>query len=90
MGSVLEALAQAETPRFSDEWWLTVGVSLGLILLFAVIVNVLARRYVRRLEDRAAALAEGTEREKLRQARRRATVAKCSSTRSRSSSGAWS
>ena len=69
-------LAQAETPRFSDEWWLTVGVSLGLILLFAVIVNVLARRYVRRLEDRAATLAEGTEREKLRQARRRATVAK--------------
>lgn len=69
-------LAQAETPRFSNEWWLTVGVSLGLILLFAVIVNVLARRYVRRLEDRAATLAEGTEREKLRQARRRATVAK--------------
>ena len=69
-------LAQAETPRFSNEWWLTVGVSLGLILLFAVIVNVLARRYVRRLEDRAAMLAEGTEREKLRQARRRATVAK--------------
>ena len=69
-------LAQAETPRFSNEWWLTVGVSLGLILLFAVIVNVIARRYVRRLEDRAAMLAEGTEREKLRQARRRATVAK--------------
>jgi moderate conductance mechanosensitive channel len=37
---------------------------------------VLARRYVRRLEDRAATFAEGTEREKLRQARRRATVAK--------------
>ena len=69
-------LAQAETPRFSNEWWLTVGVSLGLILLFAVIVNVIARRYVRRLEDRADMLAEGTEREKLRQARRRATVAK--------------
>ena len=69
-------LAQAETPRFSNEWWLTVGVSLGLILLFAVIVNVIARRYVRRLEDRAAMLADGTEREKLRQARRRATVAK--------------
>ena len=69
-------LAQAETPRFSNEWWLTVGVSLGLILLLAVIVNVIARRYVRRLEDRAAMLAEGTEREKLRQARRRATVAK--------------
>jgi len=69
-------LAQTETPRFSNEWWLTVGVSLGLILLFAVIVNVSARPYVRRLEDRAAMLAEGTEREKLRQARRRATVAK--------------
>jgi small conductance mechanosensitive channel len=36
---------------------------------------VIARRYVHRLEHRAAELAEGTEREKLRQARRRATVA---------------
>ena len=69
-------LAQAAAARFSTEWWLTVGVSLGLILLVAVVVNVLARRYVRRLENRAAELAEGTEREKLRQARRRATVSK--------------
>jgi moderate conductance mechanosensitive channel len=67
-------LAQA-VERFSTEWWLTVGVSLGVILLVAVVVNVLARRYVHRLEHRASELAEGTEREKLRQARRRATVA---------------
>ncbi len=83
-------LAQAETPRFSNEWWLTVGVSLGLILLFAVIVNVIARRYVRRLEDRAATLAEGTEREKLRRRVVGPRSRSCSSTRSRSSSGAWS
>jgi small conductance mechanosensitive channel len=75
MSAMWMTLAQAAAARFSSEWWLTVGVSLGLILLVAVIVNVLARRYVRRLEQRAAELAEGTEREKLRQARRRATVA---------------
>jgi small conductance mechanosensitive channel len=76
MGAMWTTLAQATAARFSTEWWLTVGVSLGLILLVAVVVNVLARRYVRRLENRAAELAEGTEREKLRQARRRATVSK--------------
>ena len=48
----------------------------ALILIVAVVVNVLARRYVHRLEHRADELADGTEREKLRQARRRATVAK--------------
>ena len=46
-----------------------------MIFLVALIVNLIARRYVRRLEERAAELAEGTERDKLRQARRRATVA---------------
>jgi len=60
---------------FSSEWWLTVGLSLGLILIVAVVVNVIARRYVRRLDHRASELAEGTERELLRSARRRATVA---------------
>ena len=69
-------LAQQSDPaRFSSEWWLTVGVTLGVIFLAALIVNLIARRYVRRLEERAAELAEGTERDKLRQARRRATVA---------------
>ena len=69
-------LAQQEDPaRFSSEWWLTVGVTLGVIFLVALIVNLIARRYVRRLEARASELAEGTERDKLRQARRRATVA---------------
>ena len=66
---------QADPPRFSSEWWLTVGISLGLILIVAVVVNVVARRYVRRLDHRATELADGTERERLRQARRRATVA---------------
>ncbi len=68
--------AQQEAPLFSTEWWLTVGVSLGLIFLVALVVNVIARRYVRHLEERAEEFAEGTDREKLRQARRRATVAK--------------
>jgi len=66
---------QTDPPRFSTEWWLTVGISLGLILIVAVVVNVIARRYVRRLDHRAAELADGTERELLRRARRRATVA---------------
>jgi small conductance mechanosensitive channel len=68
-------VAQAAVDRFSSEWWLTVGISLGLILIVAVVVNVIARRYVRRLDHRATELADGTERERLRQARRRATVA---------------
>jgi moderate conductance mechanosensitive channel len=75
MNGMWAALAQAESQKYSTEWWLTVGVSLGLILLGALIVNVIARRYVHRLEHRASDLAEGTEREKLHQARRRATVA---------------
>ena len=68
-------LAQDTVDRFSSEWWLTVGISLGLILIVAVVVNVIARRYVHRLDHRASELADGTERERLRQARRRATVA---------------
>jgi moderate conductance mechanosensitive channel len=66
---------QSDPPRFSTEWWLTVGISLAIVFLVALIVNLVARRYVRRLEQRADELAEGTEREKLRQSRRRATVA---------------
>ena len=68
--------AQQEAPLFSTEWWLTVGVSLGLIFLIGPGRQLIARRYVRHLEERAEEFAEGTDREKLRQARRRATVAK--------------
>jgi small-conductance mechanosensitive channel len=76
MGAMFALLAQqADPPRFSTEWWLTVGISLALILIVAVVVNVLARRYVHRLDHRAAELSEGTERERLRQSRRQATVA---------------
>jgi small-conductance mechanosensitive channel len=76
MGRMFAVLAQLQDPpRFSTDWWLTVGVSLGLIFAVALVVNLIARRYVRRLENRASELAEGNEREKLRQARRRATVA---------------
>ncbi len=68
-------LGQQEVARFSTEWWLTAGVSLVLILIFALVVNLIARRYVRRLDDRVSELVDGADREKLRQARRRATVA---------------
>jgi len=38
-------LAQQSDPaRFSSEWWLTVGVTLGVIFLVALIVNLIARR----------------------------------------------
>jgi small-conductance mechanosensitive channel len=67
---------QVDPPLFSTEWWLTVGISLAVIFLVALIVNVVARRYVHRLERHAEELAEGADREKLRQSRRRATVAK--------------
>jgi hypothetical protein len=51
MGRMFFVLAQLEDPaRFSSEWWLTVGVTLGVIFLVALIVNPIARRYVRRLE----------------------------------------
>ena len=68
-------LAQETIRRFSSEWWLSVGVALGLIAVFALAVNLIARRFVRRLDHHAAEEAEGSDRERLRRARRRATVA---------------
>src|SRR4029078_9000580 len=43
MGAMWTPMAQAQVQKFSTEWWLTVGVSLGLILVVAVVVNVIAR-----------------------------------------------
>jgi small conductance mechanosensitive channel len=68
-------LAQETTPRFSSDWWLSVGVALGLIAIFALLINLIARRVVHRLDHRAEDEAEGSDRERLRRARRRATVA---------------
>lgn len=68
-------LAQETIRRFSSEWWLSVGVALGLIAVFALLVNLIARRIVHRLDHRAEDEAEGSDRERLRRARRRATVA---------------
>jgi moderate conductance mechanosensitive channel len=45
--------AQEFVPRFSKEWWLSVGIALGLIVAVAGVVNAIARRYVRRLISRA-------------------------------------
>ena len=75
MGAMWTTAGAGADQKFSTEWWLTVGCSLGLILVVAVVVNVIARA-TRAGWSTAPGLAEGTEREKLRQARRRATVAK--------------
>ena len=69
------SLAQETIRRFSSEWWLSVGVALGLIAVFALLINLIARRFVHRLDRHAEDEAEGSDRERLRRARRRATVA---------------
>ena len=72
---MLATVAQETIRRFSSEWWLSVGVALGLIAIFALLINLIARRVVHRLDHRAEDEAEGSDRERLRRARRRATVA---------------
>ena len=39
--------------EFSKQWWLSVGLALGALLIGAVILNVFARRYVRKLVKKA-------------------------------------
>lgn len=68
-------LAQETIRRFSSEWWLSVGVALGLIAIFALLINLVARRFVHRLDRRVAEQADGNDRDRLRRARRRSTVA---------------
>src|SRR6266516_3139677 len=50
---MVSLFAQEFVPRFSKEWWLSVGIALGLIVAVAGVVNAIARRYVRRLISRA-------------------------------------
>jgi len=71
---VFGVLAQ-EPARFSSEWWTSVGVALGLIVVGAFVLNVLARRYVRRLKRRAEDASDVTDRDKAARARHTATVA---------------
>jgi small-conductance mechanosensitive channel len=73
---MLGLIGQETISRFSKEWWLSVGVALGLIIGFAAVVNIVARRYVRRLEQRAERQQrEDPDRERVRRMRRTATVA---------------
>ena len=67
-------LAQ-EPARFSQEWWLSVGLALALIVICAFVLNVICRRYVRRLSAKAAEARESDDRERARRASRQATVA---------------
>jgi moderate conductance mechanosensitive channel len=67
--------AQAPT-TFSRDWWLSVGLALGLLLLGAVVLNFVARRYVNRLLKRAEAQqADEPDRVRAQRMRRKATIA---------------
>lgn len=72
---MIALLAQTVT-RFTREWWLSVGLSLGLVVIGAIVVNVIASRAVRRLlkrsEDKQLADPDRGASERLR---RTATVA---------------
>ena len=68
-------LAQETIRRFSSEWWLSVGVALGLIAVFTLLVNLIARRFVHRLDKRVARIEDEDDRERIRRARRSATAA---------------
>jgi moderate conductance mechanosensitive channel len=73
---MLGMFAQETIGRFSKEWWLSVGVSLGLIVGFAAVVNMMARRYVRRQVQRAERQQrDDPDRERAQRMRRTATVA---------------
>src|SRR5438552_1389570 len=74
---MLGPIAQEAIRRFSNEWWLSVGVSLGLIIGVAAVVNIVARRYVRRQVQRAERQQrDDPDRERAQRMRRTATVAR--------------
>ncbi len=69
--------AQEFVPRFSKEWWLSVGIALGLIVAVAGVVNAIARRYVRRLISKAEEQQRNDpDRDRAQRMRRTATVAR--------------
>lgn len=73
---MLALLAQETAPaRFSTDWWLSVGASLAFLLVVAVVLTLLGRRYVRKLVRRAGAQ-RGDERDRdaAQRMRRTATV----------------
>jgi small-conductance mechanosensitive channel len=77
MASMAVPLAQDIVLRFSKEWWLSVGIALGAIVVVAAVVNAFARRYVRRLIDRAEQQQrDDPDRGRAQRLRRTATVAR--------------
>jgi small-conductance mechanosensitive channel len=77
MASMAVPLAQDIVLRFSKEWWLSVGIALGAIIVVAAVVNAVARRYVRRLIDRAEQQQrDDPDRDRAQRLRRTATVAR--------------
>ncbi len=67
--------AQAALDRFSHDWWLSVGTSLGVLIVAAGVVTVVGRGYVRRAVARASEHKDDNDRDHVRRLRRTATVA---------------
>ena len=59
------------TPLFSADWWRTNGIALGVMLVLAVVLTALSRRYVRRFRKRAGGGGDDVQDRRLR---RTATV----------------
>ena len=69
-------IGQESVTRFSEQWWLSVGLSLGIIIIAAVVINLFARRYVSRLLRKAEEQQrDDPDRERAQRMRRQATVA---------------
>ena len=72
---MLGLIAQ-EPARFSTDWWTSVGLGLAIIVVVTFVLNVIGRRYVRRLSDKATEAQDSEDRERAQRARRTATVAR--------------
>jgi len=72
---MLGAIAQ-EPARFSADWWTSVGLGLAIIVIVTFVLNVIGRRYVRRLAEKASEAQESEDRERVQRSRRTATVAR--------------
>ena len=70
------ALIAQEPARFSTDWWTSVGLGLAIIVVVTFVLNVIGRRYVRRLSAKAVEAQESEDRERAQRARRTATVAR--------------
>lgn len=64
-----------EPARFTADWWTSVGLGLLIVIVSAFVLNVIGRRYVRRITGKASDAQETEDRERARRLRRQATVA---------------